>query len=78
MTSLASDSTHVYWTENDELWRVAAGGGAAQKIFAQNGVAVDRVTVDTDCLYFWTKRSTGSAALGVGPRKPFASISSGP
>ncbi|HVH48023.1 MAG TPA: hypothetical protein VM925_37070 [Labilithrix sp.] len=78
VTSLASDATHVYWTESDELWRVASGGGAAQKIFAQAGVALDRVTVDADCVYFWTKRSVGPAALRRGPRKPFATISAGP
>jgi hypothetical protein len=78
ITSLASDATHVYWTENNEIWRTPVSGGAAQKIFGQAGMSIDHVTLDAECLYFWTRRTGQSAALRLGPRKPFTSVGPGP
>jgi hypothetical protein len=78
MTSLASDGTHVYWTENNEIWRTTTAGGAAEKIFALAGMAVDHVTADSECLYFWTRRNGERAALRLGPRKPFTTVGPGP
>jgi hypothetical protein len=80
MSSLASDGTYVYWTENNEIWRTTTSSGvnAPQKIFALVGMAVDHVTADAECLYFWTRRSGEPAALRLGPRKPFSSVGPGP
>jgi hypothetical protein len=78
ITSLASDATHVYWTEDDAIWRVGLTGQNPQKIFAQAGMSVRHVTVDAECLFFWTKRAAEVAALRFGPRRPFVTVGPGP